>query len=196
MPILQIFYPQGQLDLKRKTTLAKKLTDILIRMEGGAATNAGRAFATVMMTESDAQSWFVGGRLDSTYVAKAGKFVVYVTIPEGYMNAAHKTEVHSWVNAAIVETMDCQDDPHAGANIMVVINEVPEGNWGANGKTIGMDSISASVGLSKESERFQWVERYFAAKERALKAADYPEDMGGVIASVVQATPKSTDVAA
>ena len=112
------------------------------------------------------------------------------------MNAAHKTEVHSWVNAAIVETMDCQDDPHAGANIMVVINEVPEGNWGANGKTVGMDSISASVGLSRESERFQWVERYFAAKERALKAADYPEDMGGVIASVVQATPKSTDVAA
>jgi len=189
MPILQIFYPQGQLDLKRKTTLAQKLTDILIRMEGGAATNAGRAFATVMMSESDAQSWFVGGRLDSTYVAKAGKFVVYVTIPEGYMNAAHKTEVHSWVNAAIVETMDCQDDPHAGANIMVIITEVPEGNWGANGKTIGMDSISASVGLSKDSERFQWVERYFAAKDRALKAANYPEDMGGVIASVVQTTP-------
>ena len=60
MPILQIFYPQGQLDFKRKTTLAQKLTDILIRMEGGAATNAGRAFATVIMTESDAQSWFVG----------------------------------------------------------------------------------------------------------------------------------------
>jgi phenylpyruvate tautomerase PptA (4-oxalocrotonate tautomerase family) len=183
MPILQIYYPQGQLDHERKTTLAQKLTDIIIAIEGGAATNAGRAFATVMMNEIDADSWFVGGRLDATYVAKAGKFVVYVTIPEGYMNAAHKTEVHSWVNAAIVDVMGCKDDPHAGANIMVVINEVPEGTWGSNGKTIGMNSISTAVGISKESERFQWVERYFTAKDRALKAAGYPDDMGGVIAS-------------
>jgi len=184
MPILQIYYPQGQLDRNRKSILAQKLTDILIRMEGGAGTDAGRAFATVMMNEVDAGSWFVGGRLDATYVATAGKFIVYATIPEGYMNAAHKTEVHAWVNAAIVDVMGCSDDPHAGANIMVVVNEVPEGNWGANGKTIGMDSISAAVGLSRESERFQWVERYFTAKERVLQLGGYPEDAGGVIGSV------------
>jgi phenylpyruvate tautomerase PptA (4-oxalocrotonate tautomerase family) len=188
MPIMQLYYPQGQLDSARKAALAQKLTDVLIKMEGGANTTAGRAFATVMMTEVDPESWFVGGRLDAMYVAKAGKFVVYVTIPEGYMNAAQKTEVHSWVNAAIVETMGCQDDPHAGANIMVIINEVPEGNWGANGKTIGMDYIPIAVGLSKQSERYKWVESYFAAKERALKAAGFPEDMGGVTASALAAT--------
>jgi phenylpyruvate tautomerase PptA (4-oxalocrotonate tautomerase family) len=71
------------------------------------------------------------------------------------MNAAHKTKVHAWVNAAIVDVMGCSDDPHAGANIMVVVNGVPEGNWGSNGETIGMDSISAAVGLFRESERFQ-----------------------------------------
>ena len=188
MPIMQIYYPKGQLDRDRKMALAQKLTSVLIMMEGGAGTNAGRAFATVLMSEVDAESWFVGGHLDSTYVAKAGKFIIYVTIPEGYMNAAHKTEVHSWINAAILETMNCQTIPNAGANIMVVINEVPEGNWGANGKTIGMDSISVAVGLAKESERFMWVERYFAAKSRALRAAGYPADVGGVIASALQTT--------
>ena len=103
------------------------------------------------------------------------------------MNAAHKSEVHAWVNTAIVETTGHQADPRAGANILVVINEVPEGNWGANGKTIGLDTISGAVGLSRQSERFRWVESYFAAKERALEAAGYPPDTGGVIASAKQA---------
>lgn len=189
MPIIQIDYAQGQLDRTRKAILAQKLTEILIKMEGGAGTNAGRAFATVMMNEVDKDSWSVGGRLDATYVATAGKFVVYVTIPEGYMNSVEKAEVHSWVNDAIVGVMGCQGDPEAGANIMVVINEVPEGNWGANGKTIGMDSISTAVGLSPESERFQWVERYFTAKRHILQLGGFPEDVGGVIASVMTSKP-------
>ena len=34
--------------------------------------------------------------------APPGKFLVRVTIPEGYMNQMHKTEVHAAVTAAIV----------------------------------------------------------------------------------------------
>jgi phenylpyruvate tautomerase PptA (4-oxalocrotonate tautomerase family) len=181
MPIIQLYHPQGSLDQQRKAQLAQKLTDVLITMEGGAGTTAGRAFATVLLTEVNTDSWFVGGHLDATFVAKAGKFLVYVTIPEGYMNAAHKTEVHAAVNTAILEATGHQADPTAGANILIVINEVPEGNWGANGKTIGLGTIATAVGLPKDGERFQWVEKYFAAKQRALRSAGYPEDIGGLI---------------
>jgi phenylpyruvate tautomerase PptA (4-oxalocrotonate tautomerase family) len=181
MPIIQVYHPQGTLDQQLKATLAEKLTDVLIKMEGGAGTAAGRAFASVLMTEVNTDSWFVGGHLDTTYVAKAGKFLVYVTIPEGYMNAAHKTEVHAAVNAAILEVIGHQGDPGASANILVIINEVPEGNWGAGGKTIGLDTIAEAVGLPKNGERFQWVEKYFAAKQRALHSAGYPDDTGGLI---------------
>jgi phenylpyruvate tautomerase PptA (4-oxalocrotonate tautomerase family) len=183
MPIIQVYYPQGALDQQHKEMLAQKLTDVLITMEGGAGTRAGRAFASVLMSEVNTDSWFVGGHLDATFVAKAGKFLVYVTIPEGYMNAAHKSEVHSSVNAAILEATGHQAEPGAGANILVVINEVPEGNWGAGGKTIGLGTISEAVGLPHDGERFQWVERYFAAKQRALKSAGYPDDMGGLLTS-------------
>jgi phenylpyruvate tautomerase PptA (4-oxalocrotonate tautomerase family) len=181
MPIIQLYHPQGSLDQPCKAALAQKLTDVLITMEGGAATTAGRAFATVLMTEVNPDSWFVGGHVDATFVAKAGKFLVYVTIPEGYMNAAHKTEVHSSVTAAILEATGHQTNLGAGANILVVINEVPEGNWGAGGKTIGLGSIGEAVGLPKDGKRFQWIEKYFAAKQRALHSAGYPDDMGGLI---------------
>jgi len=183
MPIIQVHYPQGALDQQLKATLAQKLTNVLSKMEGGAGTRAGRAFASVLMTQVEEDSWWVGGELDGTFVAKAGKFLVYVTIPEGYMNATHKSEVHSWVNAAILEVMGLQEEPSAGANILVIINEVPEGNWGAGGQTIGLGSIADAVGLPKDGERFQWIEQYFAAKQRALQSAGYPDDTGGVLST-------------
>ena len=56
MPIIQLYHPQGSLDQQRKAQLAQKLTDVLITMEGGAGTTAGRAFATVLMTEVNTDS--------------------------------------------------------------------------------------------------------------------------------------------
>jgi phenylpyruvate tautomerase PptA (4-oxalocrotonate tautomerase family) len=181
MPIIRLHYPKGGLNAEQKSVLAQRLTEVLITMEGGAGTRGGRAFASVLMTEMDPENWWVGGRQDGMFVARAGKFLVDVSIPEGYMNAAHKTEVHAAVNSAIVEVTDHRNDPDAGASILVVIHEVPEGNWGADGKTISLDDIAPTVGLSKSSERFQWVKKYFAAKARALASAGYPPDMGGVI---------------
>ena len=148
MPIMRVSYPQGALNAERKAALAKRLTDELIAMEGGAGTRGGQAFASVLMTEIAEDSWWVGGHLDGTFVAKAGKFLVDVSIPEGYMNAAQKTDVHVSVNEAIVAVTGHQADADAGANILVVIHEVPEGNWGADGKTISLGEIATAVGLA------------------------------------------------
>jgi phenylpyruvate tautomerase PptA (4-oxalocrotonate tautomerase family) len=181
MPIIRLHYPKGALSTEQKQSLAQRLTDVLITMEGGAGTRGGRAFASVLMTEMDPENWWVGGRVDGMFIAKAGKFLVDVTIPEGYMNAAQKTDVHVAVNSALVDVTGYRSDPDAGSSILVVIHEVPEGNWGADGKTISLADIAPTVGLSKTSERFQWVRKYFAAKARALAAAGYPADLGGVM---------------
>src|ERR1700689_4455336 len=102
MPVLQVYFPAGSLIDERKAALAQRLTDVLLTMEGGAKTAGGRAFATVLFTEVPKSDWWVGGSTDSTYVAPPGKFLVRVSVPEGYMNKTHKTEVHAAVNAAIV----------------------------------------------------------------------------------------------
>jgi phenylpyruvate tautomerase PptA (4-oxalocrotonate tautomerase family) len=179
MPVLQVYYPEGSLQGERKAALAQRLTDVLLTMEGGAKTPGGRAFATVLFTEVAATDWWVGGRTDATYVAPPGKFLVRVSVPEGYMNKTHKTEVHYAVNAAIVAVVGTPGDP--GANILVIIDEVPEGNWGARGETISLSTIADTVGLGKTSERFQWVRAYFDAKARARAAANYPADTGGLL---------------
>jgi len=91
MPIMQIYYPQGSLTDERKAALAQQLTDVLLLMEGNAETAGGLGFASVLFTEVAQSDWWVGGRTDATYVMPPGKFLVRVTIPEGYMNQAHKT---------------------------------------------------------------------------------------------------------
>jgi phenylpyruvate tautomerase PptA (4-oxalocrotonate tautomerase family) len=181
MPIMQVRYPEHALDAAAKADLAKRLTDALVTMEGGANTWGGRAFAWVIFTPVKADDWWVGGRQDDQFVISPGRFLVHVIIPEGYMNARHKTEVHVAVNEAILAVTGRGDTPNAGGSVLVVIDEVPEGNWGCAGKTISLASIAGTVGLPKDGERFAWIQAYFAAKRRQCDAAGYPPDISGLM---------------
>jgi len=181
MPVLQVYYPQGTLGAERKAALARSLTDVLLTMEGGAKTPGGLAFASVLFTEVARGDWWVGGRSDATYLVPPGEFLVRVSIPEGYMSQTHKSAVHAMVNASFIEAPGGASDPRASASVLVIIEEVIEGNWGAQGRTISLASIADSVGLSKGGERFKWVKAYFAAKARQFAAAGYPADRGGLL---------------
>ena len=184
MPIMNVRYPAGRLDRTTKAIVAKKLTDVLIKMEGGANTRGGRAFATGLFTEIAENDWWVGGRADDEFFSASGKFLVHATIQEGYMNAAHKTEVHVLVTAAILDATDTKSEGDAGSSIQVILDEVPEGNWGAGGHTISLESIADSVGMKNDGARFAWVRSYFEAKARQMIRFGYPPDTGGLMPSI------------
>jgi phenylpyruvate tautomerase PptA (4-oxalocrotonate tautomerase family) len=183
MPVLQVSYPAGSLDAVSKPALAERLTNVLLTMEGGARTPGGLAFATVLFSEVPREEWFVGGRTDDTHVHPPGKFLVRVTVPEGYMSQAHKSEVHALVNHAFLEVLGGGSSASAGGSILVTVEEVTEGDWGCAGRTISLASIADSVGLPAAGPRFLWVLEYFAAKARLFKSAGYPEDTGGLLPS-------------
>jgi|APCry1669193181_1035450.scaffolds.fasta_scaffold29370_3 phenylpyruvate tautomerase PptA (4-oxalocrotonate tautomerase family) len=184
MPIMNVTHPAGSLDRDAKATLAEKLTDVLIRMEGGANTEGGRGFAAVLFHPVAEDDWWVGGRTDDRFVSPSGRFLVHVTIPEGYMNAAHKSEVHSWVVEAIAGVVAMANDAGACNSVQVVIDEVSEGNWGAGGRTISLESIAGTVGMPTDGSRFAWVRSYFSAKARQLRSFGYPDDVGGILPSM------------
>jgi phenylpyruvate tautomerase PptA (4-oxalocrotonate tautomerase family) len=179
MPIMNVRYSAGDLDGAGKAKLAKSLTEIMIRMEGGANTRGGRAFAWVLFEEFAQGNWWAGGETGNGYVSPPGRFLVHVSIPEGYMSAGHKSEVQEWVTEAILATTGASGEG-AGHSIQVIIDDIPEGNWAAGGRTISLANIADSVGLSKAGPRFAWSKTYFAAKARARTAAGYPADTGGL----------------
>lgn len=184
MPIMEVRHVAGALDRTQKAAIAAKLTEVMIQMEGGANTEGGRAFATVLFTPTAAEDWWVGGATDDTYVAPPGKFIVNVWIPEGYMNIAHKNQVHAWVAAAITEVMGTGAP---GRSILTVLNEVIEGDWGNAGHPISLESIAGTVGQAQDSPRLTWSRDYFKAKARAMAAAGYPADAGGLLPSLTPA---------
>ncbi len=63
--------------------------------------------------------------------------------------------------------------------MLVIIDEVPEGNWGARGQTINLAMIADTVGLAKTGERFRSVHAYIDATARVYATADYPADTSG-----------------
>lgn len=183
MPIINVQYPRSSLSADQKAAIAARLTDLLLAMEGGARTVGGKGFATVLFTAVDDEDWWVGGRQDATFVHPPGKFLVTVNIPEGYMSQAHKNEVHAGATAAIVDVLAAGQKDDLGGSILVMINEVTEGDWAAAGRPISIVSIAGTVGLDPKGERFSWVKSYFAAKARMYGAAQFPADVGGLLAS-------------
>jgi phenylpyruvate tautomerase PptA (4-oxalocrotonate tautomerase family) len=179
MPIMQVYYPATTLDAGGKAALARRLTDVLMAMEGGANTKGGRAFCWVLFMPIKSDDWWIGGCVDDSFVQPPGRFLVHVTVPEGYMSAIHKSAVHASVNEAIVGAVGTRDD--SGASVLVVIDEVTEGNWGAGGHTISLATIADNVGLSKDCARFAWVRDYFDAKARQFASAGFPADTGGLL---------------
>ncbi|HVY16969.1 MAG TPA: tautomerase family protein [Rhodopila sp.] len=171
MPIMDVRYAAGSLDEGAKAALAERLTDVLIRMEGGADTPDGRAFAWVYFTAFRPEDLWVAG----APAAAARTFLVHVSIPEGYMNRTHKDEVHAWVAGAIEATTG-----RADSAVLTVIDEVTEGNWGSRGRPISLETIAAAVGQPADGPRLAWSRSYFAAKARAMAEAGYPADAGGL----------------
>ena len=145
MPVIQVQYPAASLDTGHKAALGARLTDVLLNMEGGARTPGGLAFATVIFSEVPQEDWYVGGLTDTAHVHPPGKFMVRVTIPEGYMSQTHKSEVHAMVNAAFLDTLGGRDSESCGGSILVIIEEVSEGDWGCAGKTISLASIASGI---------------------------------------------------
>jgi phenylpyruvate tautomerase PptA (4-oxalocrotonate tautomerase family) len=174
MPIMDVRYTTGSLNAATKAILAERLTDVLIQMEGGANTVEGRAFAWICFTELAADELWIAGVAAADEVPT---FLIHVTIPEGYMNRAHKDEVHAWIGSAVTTaTRTAASD----TRLLTAIDEVTEGNWGNRGLPISLESISVAVGQPADGPRLSWSRAYFAAKARAMAAAGFPTDIGGL----------------
>jgi phenylpyruvate tautomerase PptA (4-oxalocrotonate tautomerase family) len=173
MPLLRITHQRGAFTAAQKAQLAEQLTAAILVAEVGADTPAGRAVAYVLFDEVDPKSeWFVGGKPDLA-PPKGGRFLFDVVYPFGAASQLDKTALHARINAIVAQTLDVDGTfPQRGGD-WVLIHEVPDGNWGASGQTIGIREINQVAGGTPE--RADYFEPLLAAQKRGYQAHGYPE---------------------
>ncbi len=176
MPLVHAKMVRGSLTDAQRSSLAEEMTAVLLMIEGGVDNPAGRAIAYVIFEEVDPRDWFVGGKLDDSYVYAGGRFIFTITVPQGSCNQERKTAVHEAVNQALVRVLGVGEEKAAGGSAWVIINEVPEGHWGAGARTVGIRRISKIAQMSPD--RAEYFEPLLAATKRMHDAHGYPVGTG------------------
>ncbi|MDI1245894.1 MAG: tautomerase family protein [Rhodoferax sp.] len=179
MPLFQVEYPSGSLSAPQKSALAEKLTHLLLLIEGGADTPGGRELSYVLFREVPAEDWYVGGSSGPQYVAPGGKFIINLTIPEASTTQSFKEDIHTKVNAALAEVLGW-NSPQDGMSAWVMVREMPEGSWGANGQTYTLERIAKHAAVPADPLRRQFVQGYFTAKGTLYGKAGFPADTSGL----------------
>lgn len=174
MPLLRITHQRDAFSAAQKAQLAEELTAAILIAEVGADTPAGRAVAYVLFHEVDPQTaWFVGGKPDHS-PPRGGRFIFDVVYPFGAASQIDKSGLHERINAIIARTLDVDGTFPKRASDWVLIHEVPDGNWGASGQTIGIREINEVAGGTPQ--RAEFFEPLLTAQKRMQDAHGYPRE--------------------
>jgi phenylpyruvate tautomerase PptA (4-oxalocrotonate tautomerase family) len=176
MPLVRVTMVEGSLNEDQRAQLADEMTGVLLLIEGGVDNPQGRSIAYVIFEEIAAKDWYVGGKVDDTYVYAGGRFIFNVTVPQGSCNQDRKNAVHKAVNDALFKVLGVAPEGRAGSSAWVLINEVPEGHWGAMGRMVGIRRISQLAQMSPD--RAEYFEPLLAALKRMHEANGYPAGAG------------------
>lgn len=174
MPLLRITYQRGALNQAQKAKLAAEATPVLLIGEVGSDTPQGRAATYVIFEEKDpATEWFVGGMPD-TGAPIGGRFLFEIWYLEGAATQSEKSRVHAQMNDIIARTFSVDGAFPNRLGDWVIVNEVPEGAWGASGATVGIALANEALGGSPD--RSEYFDRVLAAKKRASEMHGFPTE--------------------
>ena len=138
MPMLDVTIPKEALSREAEAALLSKLTDLLILHEGADPSNAKvRQMAWVFLHRPEAV--YVAGKQ-----AEAPRYRLTVSVPQGQFDDSRRA---SMVKALTDAVLDAEEGkyPRDPFRVWVFPNEVPEGNWGAEGKIWKLADIAQVV---------------------------------------------------
>ena len=117
MPLIEMTIPTGSIARDAREALIDELTGTMLRWEGAPDTEFFRSITWVNVTEAESKG-----------------FVVHVSVPEGALSERRKGGLVEDFTKLILAAAGLGED--AAMRVWVVLNEVPDGNWGAGGQII------------------------------------------------------------
>lgn len=150
MPMIDLTLPSGTLSDDSKAELMETLTRTLLKWEGAEPGNeAAESIAWTFLHEPDLVT--VAGR-----PARRPRYRVVVGVPQATLDDDAKAGLVAEVTEQVLRAeRDGRDPaPEDGFRVWVIVNEIPDGNWGGAGRVFRLADILAFAGASeKEIER-------------------------------------------
>jgi phenylpyruvate tautomerase PptA (4-oxalocrotonate tautomerase family) len=156
MPMLDVTIPEGALAPEAEATLMKKLTDILIRNEGADPDNPVVQSIAWVFVNRPAEVYVAGSPADEP------RYRVVASVPEGQFNDERRAGMTAEVTEAILDA-EPDDRPRDPMRVWVFANEIPDGNWGAAGRTVRLADI-AGLAMGDAEKGRGYAERVFAER--------------------------------
>ncbi len=143
MPMMDLTYPAGALQSEARTELVEELTTVLLRAERAPDTEFFRNITWVYLHELPEEAVLAAARPVSQPT-----FRLQVTVPEGALSQRRKAELVSEATPKILAAAGLSESD--ALRVWIVINEVPEGNWGAAGAVVEFERLRAAAGQERE----------------------------------------------
>lgn len=134
MPMIQLTLPAGVLEETARRELQNTLAATLLKWEGAADNATFRALSWSHVEEVPAGRFTALGD-------DLPRFRVDVTVPEGALSTRRKEGLVKEVADHVLAAAGLS--PEDGLRVWVLINEQPEGTWGAGGGIVKFEDLKA-----------------------------------------------------
>jgi phenylpyruvate tautomerase PptA (4-oxalocrotonate tautomerase family) len=143
MPLIDVFYPAGTFTPEARSELVDELTTVMLRAERAPDTEFFRKITWVHVHEQPEGTMLAAGR-----PVKEPVFRVHATVPQGALSERRKAELVSEATKVVSEAAGLGEDD--ALRVWVLINEVPEGNWGAGGQIVQFEQLRRYAARERE----------------------------------------------
>ncbi|WP_141957632.1 tautomerase family protein [Actinoallomurus bryophytorum] len=179
MPFLRITHPAGAFTADQKEKLAASLAYGVMAQELDPVTENSIDATPVVFDEIALHNCFPGGRPLTRHPDKVF-WIVEALVAAAFFDQAHRDALQAAVARSFVEVLgddgsevmrgDLRISPAYLLRLYTVIVEIPEGSWGAGGRTIEVDQIGQILGAGAGAERLAEAQEN-AAKLKAARVS-------------------------
>jgi phenylpyruvate tautomerase PptA (4-oxalocrotonate tautomerase family) len=141
--MINLTTPAGALDAATRDQLLEDLAGTLLQWEGAPDTEFFREITWVYANEADVLA--VGGRPGGT-----PRYRVDITVPQGALSERRKAGLVADVHKAVSSAAGLGDEQ--GLHVWTLINEVPEGNWGAAGHVVQFEMLRNAAQAERDGD--------------------------------------------
>jgi phenylpyruvate tautomerase PptA (4-oxalocrotonate tautomerase family) len=142
MPKLEVTLPAGALSAEAKQELPEKLGATLLQWEGAPDTEFFRQITWAHLIELPPEA------IRTPDGEAEPHAVVEVSVPQGALSDRRKAGLVDQATADVLEATGWGDE--AALRVWVLINEVPEGNWGAGKQIIRFEQLKEAAREERE----------------------------------------------